>query len=668
LFKVQDQEKVDIKTYLDLDNMENYRSRVRTKRAIFLSEKDRRASFLKRHSDERNNYLRSRRMQSLLSAVGAAESFNEQFISEDFISDEGDVNYARDEKSEREKRVDMYSSSSLNSSNKAQNMEENRQYSFIPHSSQSFHHSTSFGTHLQTTSTSSSQGFASSLPASLPVQSLSLFGTQTLVPPPQIHSSLLSSSSSPCASLTVETHSNKKDDTVSWADQLTLPEMMISVPPDLNGGFDNYNDVAVDSAGWLVVPRPRGRACLVTAGRGVTIARDRNGKELARFSSLLPGGSQERTSAGVGTIIECVFVPALIATQNGVGSLSGRVDESGSGGVFVVIDVLAWKGLSYYDTGFDFRAFWAKCKFDEMNPVVAHSRTMSVCMDEDVNGGGNSTRLISSSTTATSTTSSLSLSYSFVLAPVFECDASGLLAAHSFSFSNGIERDGMLFCCKASRYEPGPTPLVLRWMDESCSSHQRFVRAEEDDDDNDSGKNRTNDWGSVFPARLKVIDGFTLVTSDGFSLGSLSDLFSTSGSSLIDNEGVGKLVIGDLIDVHCTAMVTQRSRSKISSSIDTEPCSSMNEESDDEEEVVGRKKKEQSMAMAKFIIDPTTSHESEARFSLMLPLTRAPFAHRHADSLSHLIWRAKARAYGPMSSSLSVPTLSDLLRVAMRRL
>jgi hypothetical protein len=93
----------------------------------------------------------------------------------------------------------------------------------------------------------------------------------------------------------------------------------------------------------------------------------------------------------------------------------------------------------------------------------------------------------------------------------------------------------------------------------------------------------------------------------------------------------------------------------------------MNEESDEEDEV-GRKKKEQSMSTAKFIIDPTTSHESEARFSLMLPLTRAPFAHRHADSLSHLIWRAKARAYGPMLSSSSVPTLSDLLRVAMRRL
>ena len=565
----------------DRDRSGTGTQRIRPKRSIFENQNDRRKDLLNRHNLERNKYLRSRRMRSLLAAVSSAEP-----LSEDVVSEEGDVACV------------------------ARQMEST--------GPQSVHPSTS-GVDQQTTH------FPMVL-AHMAVPSL------------------------------------------SWANQLTIPDMMIAVPPDLNGveggGGDgsNQSDVSVDSAGWLAVPRPRGRSCLVTAGRGVTIARDRNGQELARFHSLLPGGSKEKTSAGVGTIIECVFVPHLVSAAS-----DGRGGGGGGGGVFVVIDVLAWKGLSYYDTGFDFRAFWAKCKFDEMNPSVGgvHSRSSSICMDED--GSGGSGGLAQSSP-----------SYSFVLAPVFECDASGLLGAHSFAFDHGIERDGLLFCCKASRYEPGPTPLVLRWMDESCSSRSRFVKAEDDEDDDDNqgaGGFRLNpsnialmraagddkeDWGSVFPARLRVEEGFKLTTSDGFTLGSLASLsLSSTGATSIDDGGMmGHLAVGDLVDAHCTAMVVPSSSHLLGSCI--EPSSLMN---DDEFEF----ETSATSLVTKFVLNPSTPLEAEARFSLMLPIVKASHAHRHADSLSHLIWRARARAYSS-STTVPLPSLSDLLSVSMRKL
>jgi hypothetical protein len=617
--------------------------RLRPKRANFSNNQlERRNELLARHTSERNKYLRSRRMRSLLAVVSADP------CSDDVVSEDGDIICASTEKPQSIPPTTL----------------ETTSVDLLRHQQGS-----SSNAPLYSLSSASS----TLVPPLAPQQSIfNLAGAPTThfsIAPRSNQASLSLSSSS--SSSSYQQNSDKIDEDharLSWANQLTIPEMMISVPPDLNGGGGgcggHFSDVSIDSEGWLAVPRPRGRSCLVTAGRGVTVARDRNGREIARFHSLLPGGSKERSSAGVGTIIECVYTPSISA--NG-------------GGIFVVIDVLAWKGLSYYDTGFDFRAFWAKCKFDEMNPVsvhASHSRSSSVCMDEEGSGGGGG---------GGHGLAPLPPSYSFILAPVFECDASGLIAAHGFAYEQGIERDGLLFCCKASRYEPGSTPLVLRWLDESSSSRRRVVKAEDDDDDADtasfgaardrdgtpnialsrvSSPNDREDWGSVFPARLRVIEGFKLATSDGFILGSLaSSSLSSSGMSTIDDGGMTEhLAVGDLVDAHCTAMVAASSFSSSASSSSSfasaaEASSLMNDDDNNDETPL----------MTKFTLNPSTPHEAEAKFSLMLPIVKSSRAHRHADSLSHLIWRARARAY--LSSSIvPLPTLGDLLSVSMRKL
>lgn len=72
-----------------------------------------------------------------------------------------------------------------------------------------------------------------------------------------------------------------------FAKMIQLPEWLTAVPSDLcSGGSDSSDD------GWLVLPRPEGRHCLVIASNGVTVARDSNGVLLTRFQSDLPGGCE----------------------------------------------------------------------------------------------------------------------------------------------------------------------------------------------------------------------------------------------------------------------------------------------------------------------------------------------------------------------------------------
>lgn len=205
-----------------------------------------------------------------------------------------------------------------------------------------------------------------------------------------------------------------------------------------------------DSGGWVAVPRPEGTHCLVVAGKGITIARDTNGSVIHRFMSALPGGSPH-SNDGHGpalhhhghhqpTILECVYVDlaGLLRDDDAVGD-DDEEDESGLNsaeagrgapsslavagasplptatnnsssrssplhvpppsassctGIFVVLDLLAWRGMSYYDTPFEFRRFWSEQKLAEVDVGRVHGAVTDADVDAAVSaaaavrGGG----------------------------------------------------------------------------------------------------------------------------------------------------------------------------------------------------------------------------------------------------------------------------------------
>ncbi|KAI9266149.1 hypothetical protein EDC94DRAFT_516153 [Helicostylum pulchrum] len=63
------------------------------------------------------------------------------------------------------------------------------------------------------------------------------------------------------------------------ADQIMYAENLESIPDDF---VDN----------WVMMICPKGKRCLVTSGRGETIARSRAGHIIGRFQSMIPNGSR----------------------------------------------------------------------------------------------------------------------------------------------------------------------------------------------------------------------------------------------------------------------------------------------------------------------------------------------------------------------------------------
>jgi hypothetical protein len=119
-----------------------------------------------------------------------------------------------------------------------------------------------------------------------------------------------------------------------FARQLQIPDWMTDVPPDLNG-----SDLADPAMGWLVVPRPEGRHCIVVAADGHTAARGRDGSLMHRFQSGLHGGClASKLPSGGGTILDCIF---NMDTQT-----------------FYVLDLLYWNSLPAFEWPLEMRRWW----------------------------------------------------------------------------------------------------------------------------------------------------------------------------------------------------------------------------------------------------------------------------------------------------------------------
>lgn len=116
------------------------------------------------------------------------------------------------------------------------------------------------------------------------------------------------------------------------------PEWMTTVPSDLSAGSAGGDE------GWLAVPRPEGRHCLVVASNGITVARDSHGFLLARFQSDLPGGSTTALPSDrrLATVLDCVWAEAARC--------------------FFALDILLWRGAPAVENPCDFRQFWLQVR------------------------------------------------------------------------------------------------------------------------------------------------------------------------------------------------------------------------------------------------------------------------------------------------------------------
>ena len=189
------------------------------------------------------------------------------------------------------------------------------------------------------------------------------------------------------------------------------------------------------SPDWMIVARPDGQRCIVSASRGLTTSRTKNGNVLHRWPSELPMGSRQ-TSGGRNdeySLLDCVFHKPTRT--------------------YFVLDVMCWKGRLLYDTEASFRMWWLRTKLAEECPGVGSMRAAN--------------------------------RFAIVPVTVFPCTPEGLAAAARYpnnhlsgaaasaAAEEGVPytRDGVLFYHKQGFYEQGTTPLVRQWKDEVCSRY-----------------------------------------------------------------------------------------------------------------------------------------------------------------------------------------------------
>ncbi|ETV70621.1 hypothetical protein, variant [Aphanomyces astaci] len=201
-----------------------------------------------------------------------------------------------------------------------------------------------------------------------------------------------------------------------FSNQLMHPEWMVDVPSTLVQASSTSGKLDHDD-GWLALPRPDGKRCLVISSNGSTVARTISGSILKKFPSTLPCGSRKtNTGQDQYCVLDCIFHEA--------------------NDTFYVLDVMCWKGYLLYDCSADFRLYWLRDKLAE--------------------------------TTASKVSNANP--YAFEPVPAYECTLDGLDTAYSTTYP--FTKDGLLFYCKAGMYTLGLTPLVLLWRDRHTSLYE----------------------------------------------------------------------------------------------------------------------------------------------------------------------------------------------------
>jgi snurportin-1 len=188
--------------------------------------------------------------------------------------------------------------------------------------------------------------------------------------------------------------------------QLMLPEWMVDIPPYLKKD-------------WFIMPRVEGQRCVVISANGVTLSRQRNGRILHSFPSVLSNGARTKevvAGSHVYCVLDCIF---------------HAPDKT-----YYVIDLMCWRGYFVFDCRVEFRFFWMKTKLTETGALCAPSAHHH---------------------------------YRFSVVPVYECNVPSLQEVYSGPVP--FERDGILFYNRHALYKPGVTLLVLVWKDAQCSQY-----------------------------------------------------------------------------------------------------------------------------------------------------------------------------------------------------
>ncbi|KAI4496766.1 hypothetical protein M0804_000576 [Polistes exclamans] len=120
-----------------------------------------------------------------------------------------------------------------------------------------------------------------------------------------------------------------------YANQFMLSEWMFEAPQDI-------------LEKWIVVPCPEGKRTLLIAHKNTTKAFNRRGNRLGKFQSALPGGSSSEHHSRC-TILDCIWVE--------------------NRKTYYVLDVLAWSNQSLLNCDTEFRFFWLKSKFQEIQEL-----------------------------------------------------------------------------------------------------------------------------------------------------------------------------------------------------------------------------------------------------------------------------------------------------------
>ncbi|XP_013115170.2 snurportin-1 [Stomoxys calcitrans] len=170
-------------------------------------------------------------------------------------------------------------------------------------------------------------------------------------------------------------------------------------------------------AEWFLVPCPKGQRCLVVSARGRTKMFSKNGRHRMSFKSILPGGGASVRSAGGFSILDCVYNEDM--------------------GAFYVLDVLWYGKQSFLDCEAQFRFFWLKSKFEELQE------------EEEYN-----------------TKNIENIKQFFLLESCDMCNDESIaraLQCYPLWAENQPQLDGFLFYHKESSYTCGSTPLVC-WL------------------------------------------------------------------------------------------------------------------------------------------------------------------------------------------------------------
>ena len=253
-----------------------------------------------------------------------------------------------------------------------------------------------------------------------------------------------------------------KQKRVEYAAQLVEPEWMIRLPNDLFllDEINNTNTTTFDDteneAGWYVIPRIEGHRCLVISNHGKTISRDKNGNIIHRFHSILPNGGNSNSeynnnslsiySSGTNnnfSIFDCIYNDELKA--------------------YFVLDVMCWKGQSFYACTASFRFYWAQSKLNEIGVE-----------DYKFIGGNNNNNNNNNATWNNNNINDDSLpSYPIYSLPHYHSskDIVNEILVFANNSNHNAYLDGLIFVAKSSYYEPGllPSPLWLLWKNtNSC--------------------------------------------------------------------------------------------------------------------------------------------------------------------------------------------------------